>query len=102
PAAAAGQRARVRSSAGEAGAAASRHGQAGGQDSVSCRNRFSGNSTACLEEIFQKRGTIAFADTPVDLRPVMARRRREKSNAVLNRTTFGIGSAEIKPPDARE
>src|SRR5262245_56924508 len=55
-----------------------------------------------LKEFFQQRRAVAFIDAAIDFGPVMARRRGEETNAVLNGTTLGIGGAEVKFVNSRK
>ena len=55
-----------------------------------------------LEEIPQQRRRFALADAAIDLRPVMAGRRREEAHAVLHRAALRIGGAVVEPADARK
>src|SRR5690242_6297388 len=52
------------------------------------------------EEVLQQRGGLALVDAAIDVRPVMAGRRREEADAVLDRPALLVGGAEIEPPDA--
>ena len=49
-----------------------------------------------LKEIFQQRRTVAFVDAAINLGAVMACRRGEETNAVLDGTTLGIGGGKVK------
>src|SRR5262245_58131758 len=54
------------------------------------------------EKIAQNRSRAAFTDAGIDIRHVMACRRRKEPHAADYRAALFIRCPEIKPPDARE
>ena len=54
------------------------------------------------EKLPQQSRRLALADRGIDLRRVMAGRRRKEPHAGLDRAALGVGRAVIEPPDPRQ